>query len=1399
MLAILNTLRVNELRRFILLLVQSFILILISGYSLSSQAEPHELELTQTERRWIKNNPEVSVGGSQDWRPFNFITKDGQYSGIANDYMTLIAQKTGLKFDVSIDQWSRNLEKIKNKEIDLLPAVYFTEERERYLSFSPAYFEMLDYFFIRDDLNINTLEDLAGKRVAIPNGYAHEELIKKHFPKLIIIHVDSFTKAIEAVLENRADVLYDTYASLTYTLKQEGINTIVPFKSTRHLGKNSIHFVSQKEATTLSSIIKKAINAISEQEKQQIFNRWLSQTNNTPALQLSSQERLWIEAHPVIRYGAEKDWPPFDFINAEGRHIGLAADYLQQISVLTGLKFSATIDDWPSLLQQTKLNQLDLLPAIYYTKSRSKFLRFTQPYQSILEYFFIRDDVVADNMQQLHGKTVAVPEGYANISILHKHYPQLKVLKVDNLTMAIESVIERKADILFGAHSVIHYTLQKQGISNIRAFKAQSSKNQQLAMAVNKENSVLAGILDKALQTIPKNHKNTLQKKWLSAKPGSSLIPLNNSEKQWLEQHKTIRFTGDPNWLPYEAFDPQGSYIGIVADHLRIIEKKLGITLEIIPTKSWKESVQKVKQAEVDILSETTDSDLISHLIFTDSYISSPIVIIMRNDADYVENIEQINHLKIAAIDGYGYISQITQQHPELSLNYVASIQQGLTNVSTGKADALLATLAQASFHISELGINNIRIVGKTAFTTRLAFGISQQYSPLVPLFNRALASVTPLEKQAIFDKWGKEKFIEKTDYKWLAKIVAALVLFMLLMFIWNRKLAKEMALRTKAEAQTLAIIDSIPLQIMILSEKGNILSANPKALADLNINNNDLEHYHISSFYPDKQQRLEVIEQLSHSTTVEQKIIPFQRTNKPARAMMVSIISIQYHQQNALLTVAVDITERLEIEEKLHAASRAKSEFLANMSHEIRTPMNAIIGFTELLSEQLKDQKLKSFVNTIQSAGNNLLTLINDVLDLSKIEAGKLKIKKTPCNPHRIFTELGNIFSLKMREKDIDFIIEVEPSIPSSLYLDATRLRQVMFNLIGNAVKFTEKGFVHIKVRSDNEDNIRSKVDLIIDIKDSGIGIADDQQDIIFQEFEQSSNQSMAKHGGTGLGLSISKRLVEMMGGELSLQSKLALGSTFSVHLNAVDVASFTEESIVAPTEPHRQINFQAASILLVDDIQDNLDLLLANFENTDLQVSTAKNGLEAVNVAKQQEFDLIIMDIRMPVMNGYQAATDIKSFTDTPIIALTASVMSDDFERVRNKHFDGYLRKPVLKTDLFKELSHFLPFSQAKALEEKSKPTGLSSADKAKLTPLLLALAEHSSLYEASVKNNNLSEIQRFSEAISLASDQHPIVIFADFSAQLDQAIDNFDIAAIKQTLNTYPKLIEQLTAAA
>jgi ABC-type amino acid transport substrate-binding protein len=215
-----------------------------------------------------------------------------------------------------------------------------------------------------------------------------------------------------------------------------------------------------------------------------------------------------------------------------------------------------------------------------------------------------------------------------------------------------------------------------------------------------------------------------------------------------------INFTGDPNWLPYEAFDEQGNYIGIVAEHLKLIEEKLGIKVEIIPTKTWSESVARVKRGEIDVLSETNDSDLTTELTFTQSYVSSPVVIIMKNKVGHVEDINQIKQKKIALIKDYGYVPQLRKQYSDIVFTEVNTIQDGLIAVSTGEVDVLLATLAQASYHISDLGVSNISIVGKTEFSTRLAFGMSQKFSPLVPLFNRALNEISKDQRRDILQRW---------------------------------------------------------------------------------------------------------------------------------------------------------------------------------------------------------------------------------------------------------------------------------------------------------------------------------------------------------------------------------------------------------------------------------------------------------------------------------------------------------------------------------------------------------------------------------------------------------------------------------------------------------------------
>ncbi|MEE9397771.1 MAG: YfiR/HmsC family protein, partial [Methylococcales bacterium] len=495
--------------------------------------------------------------------------------------------------------------------------------------------------------------------------------------------------------------------------------------------------------------------------------------------------------------------------------------------------------------------------------------------------------------------------------------------------------------------------------------------------------------------------------------------------------------------------------------------------------------------------------------------------------------------------------------------------------------------------------------------------------------------------------------------------------------------------------------------------------------------------------------------------------------------------------------------TKKLEIaKDKLNearnaaeAANQAKSEFLANMSHEIRTPMNAIIGFTELLNEQIEEPKLKSFVKTIKSASHNLLTLINDILDLSKIEAGKLEIDKKVTNPHDLFSELGNIFMMKMREKKLDFILKIDPVIPQNLQLDAVRLRQVLFNLIGNAVKFTDTGFVRLIARTDNEDAICSKLDLLIDVEDTGMGIAKDQQEKIFQEFEQTTGQDIKKFGGTGLGLSISKRLVTLMGGELTLKSQLEKGSIFTIKLCDVAIASLATESEQKQADNETRIEFHPGKLLVVDDVKDNRDLLLALFSKTKLQTVEAENGLEAVELVKKQSFDLILTDIRMPVMTGSQAAHKIKTFSNIPIVALTASVMAEDLEQLKDEDFDGFLRKPVLKAELFSELSKFLPFEEIAVSKSNAQVKPLTDSERECLPFALEALEKLTEQCYAVSISNNIPEIRTFANVLMEIAKQHPVSIITDYAEQLDNYIESFEIAAIKHSLNDYPQLISQL----
>jgi len=287
------------------------------------------------------------------------------------------------------------------------------------------------------------------------------------------------------------------------------------------------------------------------------------------------------------------------------------------------------------------------------------------------------------------------------------------------------------------------------------------------------------------------------------ALPSSSpALELNEHEIQWLNEHPIVTFTGDPNWLPYEAFDKNGHYIGIVSEHLKLISNSTGIEFKMSPSKTWTESTEKAKSGQVDIISETDDSDLKKHLTFTHSYLSNPIVITMRNTENHVEDISLISDRKIALIKDYGYAAKIRRQYAKIQFITVDDIQHGLIAVSTGEVDALLCTLSLCSYTISELGLNNVRIVGKTNFDTKLALGVQKNLPELVSILNKAIDQISPKEQQAILDPWIKQKFIPSTDYILAYKIIIAAVTLLIIFALWNRRLSKEIVLRKKTESE---------------------------------------------------------------------------------------------------------------------------------------------------------------------------------------------------------------------------------------------------------------------------------------------------------------------------------------------------------------------------------------------------------------------------------------------------------------------------------------------------------------------------------------------------------------------------------------------------------------------
>lgn len=403
-------------------------------------------------------------------------------------------------------------------------------------------------------------------------------------------------------------------------------------------------------------------------------------------------------------------------------------------------------------------------------------------------------------------------------------------------------------------------------------------------------------------------------------------------------------------------------------------------------------------------------------------------------------------------------------------------------------------------------------------------------------------------------------------------------------------------------------------------------------------------------------------------------------------------------------------------------AANQAKSDFLANMSHEIRTPMNAILGFTDVLRRGYGRRGMdpRKHLDTIHSSGQHLLRLINDILDLSKVEAGQLDIEQIECAPYAIAREVIQILSVRAEEKGISLSLAVDGQIPQSMLSDPSRLRQIITNLVGNAIKFTETGGVTITMSLVDT----PKSMLRIDVTDTGIGMTEEQLSKIFDPFSQADSTVTRRFGGTGLGLTISRRFAQAMGGQINVASQVGMGSTFTVtietgpldHVTMLD-SNANLDSFSSSSHAGTQWVIDGGRVLVVDDGEANRDLVGLVLEEAGLEVEMACDGQEGSDRAINESFDLVLMDMQMPIMDGYAATRRIREHgVKTPIYALTANAMKGFEQACLDAGCDGFLTKPIDIDRLLENVAQVLGGQQEPNAQQVSRP---SASDDVDLTP--------------------------------------------------------------------------------
>jgi len=1018
------------------------------------------------------------------------------------------------------------------------------------------------------------------------------------------------------------------------------------------------------------------------------------------------------------------------FENIEGNISGFSSLYCEWLTQLFGIQFHPKIIDWLDILSGLETKEISFTGELTANPERQKIYHMTTGITSRpLKYFRIAGSRPLDDIMKERKIRCGFIEGTATRgTVIAELVPDTyEVIELSDVSFVYDALKSGQIDAFYYSNTIEVNFIENHDVISYDFFPliyrpvSLTTQNESLRPII----TVMEKILENGGLRYLTELYNAGEREYLKYKLYMQLTP---EERKYINDSSVIPIAIDPGNYPDSFYDKREyEWRGIYLDILKEVTNLTGLEFKRKNDEnaSWTQVYQMLKDGEVAMVPELIHTKEREGLfIWPDIGQASDYYSLISHSNFPDKKVNEILYVKVGLSKNTAYTQIFKKWFPN-HMNTVEydSMNDAFDALQRGSVDMVMATQKRLLYltHYLEQPYYKNNIVFDYAVDSK--FGFNKDQEILCSIFNKTLGLINI---KNISDKWLRQTYdyqlklahAQRPLFIGLSILLLCVLALVVILFTRSRMIGKKLELlvqrRTldlQMQTTTLNVLfDTIPDLVFTLDTNLRFTQCNKKFLDHFGLTKEEV----IGKTEACLEIPLDIEEEhdkWNHKVIDESDVFVFEEripANDGTNPFFETVKAPLLLEGNkvGVLGIARNITVRKEMEEKALSASHTKSAFLANMSHEIRTPMNSIMGFSELAMDCVDISKIKDYLGKIRVNSEWLLQIINNILDISKIESGKMELEKIPFEMHDLFASCRTLVLPKAVEKGITLHFYAEPSLGKIPLGDPTRLRQVLVNFLSNSVKFTNSGIVKLfsKITSSTDNTIT----MHFEIKDSGIGMTPEQMDRIFDPFVQAESGTTRMYGGTGLGLSITKNIIEMMGGKIDIESAPGVGTKFCFDLvfdTIDDVENNTQKKIMGRVEIEKP-TFDG-EILLCEDNAMNQEVISEHLARVGLKTIVAENGRAGIEMVQnridngEKQFDLIFMDIHMPVMDGLEASARLLAMkTGIPIIAMTANIMSTDIDIYLKSGMQDCIGKPFTSQELWHLLlKYFTPVNMENA----------------------------------------------------------------------------------------------------